>query len=68
MNDLARFKSIKQVAASGSGFSEAGLRWLVFNAKSNGLAKAIIRIGRKVLIDVDAFTAWLETHRSDRKT
>jgi hypothetical protein len=31
----------------------------------NGLAKtgAIVRIGRKVLIDIDRFAAWMESHR-----
>tara|TARA_Y100000031_G_C8198441_1_gene374969 strand:+ start:1233 stop:1370 length:138 start_codon:yes stop_codon:yes gene_type:complete len=33
----------------------------------NGLAeeRAIIRVGRKVLIDLDAFDRWLDDHRED---
>jgi hypothetical protein len=29
----------------------------------NGLASAIIRIGRRVLIDLDRFDAWIEAQR-----
>ncbi len=29
----------------------------------NGLSKSILRIGRKILIDVDEFDIWLESHR-----
>lgn len=31
--------------------------------KANGLAPAIIRIGRKILIDFDAYLCWIEQHR-----
>ncbi len=43
-------------------FTAGGLRSLIFNEHSNGLAKsgAIIRIGRKVLIDEAKFFAWIE--------
>ena len=55
----------------------SGLRHLIFNAEDrvssdgtiipgNGLAPAILRVGRRVLIDLDAFEAWLETHRCRR--
>ena len=30
---------------------------------ANGLAPAIFKIGRKVLIDLDAYLDWLEDHR-----
>ncbi|WP_262963746.1 hypothetical protein [Methylobacter psychrophilus] len=40
-----------------------GLRALIFNEETNGLAKsgAIIRIGRKILIDEGKFFAWVES-------
>lgn len=57
-------------------FTVPSLRHLVFEAMprvdsrgdtipGNGLAEAgaIVRIGRKVLIDMDAFDAWLASHR-----
>ncbi len=44
-------------------FTKGGLRSLIFNEHSNGLAKsgAIVRIGRKVLIDESKFFAWVES-------
>lgn len=42
--------------------TEASIRWLIFNEKTNGLADsgAILRQGRTVLIDEDRFFAWLD--------
>ena len=47
-------------------FTEASLRWHIFQAATNGLqaAGAIIRIGRTVLIDLDRFEAWIESKTS----
>ena len=51
-------KSPAQLAAEGP-LSLDQIRWLIFNAKRNGLESAICRIGRRVYLDVDAFDAWL---------
>jgi len=37
-----------------------GLRHLVFHAKSNGFDRVVRRAGRRVLIDEQAFFAWVE--------
>lgn len=39
------------------------LKWMLFKARENGLANfnAVIHIGRKVLIDEEAFLAWLRS-------
>lgn len=37
---------------------KGGLRWLIFNAKNNGFDAVIRRIGRRVLIDENAFFEW----------
>jgi len=41
--------------------TEGGLRWQIFNEDNNGLteAGAIIRLGRKVLIDIDRYFIWV---------
>jgi hypothetical protein len=46
-------------------FTEGSIRWKVFNANSNGLieAGAIVRDGRRVLIDEDRFFAWLDAQQ-----
>ena len=37
-----------------------GLRHLVFHAETNGFDRVIRRVGRRVLIDEDAFFDWVE--------
>ena len=55
-----RFSSVKETAKTYSdAFSEASIRWLIFNEKNNGFACCVKRIGRKVLIDLDQFEAWI---------
>lgn len=46
--------------------TEGGLRWEIFNEKNNGLAEsgAIIRRGRKVMIDTDRYFKWLYSQKS----
>ena len=53
-------KTVSQFA-SGSVWSEASLRWMIFRAADNGLsaAGAIVRCGRRVFIDPAAFDQWL---------
>ena len=59
-----------------SWLTEASLRQIIFNSESqldskgnhisgNGLKEAggIIRLGRKVLIDLDCFDQWVVSHR-----
>lgn len=36
------------------------LRWLIFNKDSNGFSKCIVKIGRRILIDVDRYWEWVE--------
>ena len=47
--------------ASSEPFTEPQVRWWIFNAEQNGLAKtgAVLRIGRRVYIDSDAFERWI---------
>ena len=57
--------------------SESALRHLIFNSHprvdskgqpipTNGLQEAgvIVRLGRKLLLDMDRFDAWLDSHRT----
>lgn len=55
-------------------FTAAAIRALIFNSedrysasgqvvRGNGLARAIIRIGRRVYIDADEFDRWVLAHR-----
>lgn len=53
--------------AKESPFSEGQVRWWIFNAKNNGLASsgAIVRIGRRVYLDVDGFDRWISAQNQE---
>ena len=57
------YLTVQQFIKRHAAFTNGGLRYLIFNEHSNGLAKsgAIVRIGRKVLINDDKFFAWVES-------
>jgi len=55
-------KSVAQFAAE-SPFTEAQVRWWIFNAGTNGLQSAVVRIGRRVYIDTDAFAKWVDAQQ-----
>jgi hypothetical protein len=61
MADMRNLKSVAEFSA-GSPFSEGQLRWWIFRAVDNGLdeCRAILRIQRRVYVDVDRFDAWIE--------
>ena len=52
--------TVKKLSELYSPFSQGSIRSLIFQAKHNGLEPALLRIGRRVLIDADKFEAWLE--------
>jgi hypothetical protein len=56
--------TVKQQAQQHPVFTEGGLRWAIFHADNNGLAEsgAIVRMGRRVLIDPALFMAWIRTN------
>jgi hypothetical protein len=57
------FSTINQFTTANLAFTLGGMRALIFNEDSNGLkaSGAIIRLGRKVLIDNAKFFAWIES-------
>lgn len=60
-------KGVSQFATQGP-FTENQLRWWIFNADNNGLDEqgAIVRVGRRVYIDSDAFDRWIEAQQTGR--
>lgn len=72
-----RLATVADVSAIYPHFTQDAIRQLIFKAADrvnsrgdripgNGLAEAgaIIRLGRKVLIDLDAFEAWISSRAS----
>lgn len=47
-------------------FNPGGIRWQIFNEKTNGLSKsgAIIRVGRSVYINQEKYFAWIEMQQT----
>ena len=54
--------TVKQFSEKHPAFPEGGMRHRIFHAEQNGLAEsgAIIRNGRRVLINEERFFSWLE--------
>ena len=59
------YLTVNQFTAKHTAFNLGGLRSLIFNEHQNGLAKsgAIVRIGRKVLIDENLFFSWVQSQQ-----
>lgn len=57
----ARLASVKNTAEIyKDAFTVAGLRWLIFNSSRTGFDQCLKRVGRKILIDLDAFEKWID--------
>ena len=56
------YSTVKQFCDRHPVFKVGGIRHLIFNEKTNGLAEsgAIVRIGRKITINEVAFFAYIE--------
>ncbi len=56
------YKTVNQFIEEYPAFTTGGIRSLIFNEQSNGLSQsgAIVRIGRKVLIDEAKFFGWVQ--------
>jgi hypothetical protein len=57
---MPNYLTIKMFSAKHPAFSEASLRYHIFNETKNGFDKAIKRVGRKILINEERFFEWLE--------
>ena len=60
-------RTVRQVAEANPAFSENSLRWLIFNKAENGFGEVLVKIGRRVLIDVERLGRWLEAQRCGRE-
>lgn len=56
---MKKFFTVKQLAMEYPAFTTSAIRWLIFNETSNGFSMCIRRIGRRVIIDAEAFEQWV---------
>ncbi|MCK5296542.1 MAG: hypothetical protein KAJ75_06605 [Alphaproteobacteria bacterium] len=68
-NTLPELLTVPQFVKRFPAFKIGGIRFKIFNEKENGLydSGAIVRIGRKVLIDVNAFFMWVSIQNPNNK-
>ena len=61
---IPSFLTVKQFSQKHPAFPEGGLHHRIFYAKENGLldSRALVRNGRRVLIDEEKFFDWLKGH------
>lgn len=52
----------KQLPQKHPAFTESSIRYLIFNAETNGFKSCLKRIGRKILIDEAKFLQWIESY------
>ncbi len=59
---MPTLSTVNQFTAKHPAFTHGGLRSLIFNENTNNLKSsgAVVRIGRKVLIDDAKFFVWIE--------
>jgi hypothetical protein len=60
---LEHLKTVKQLAGAHKALTEPMIRWLILNAETNGFNTCMIRIGRRVFIDMTQLKHWIETQR-----
>jgi len=63
---IPTYSTVKQFCEKYPAFTYGGIRNNIFHEETNGLksAGAIIRNGRKILINEEKFFAWLEAKNS----
>ncbi len=61
--EAKNLRTVPQMVEECPAFSEAALRKLILRAPLNGLEPAIVRLGRRVLIDYAQFNQWIEGNR-----
>lgn len=60
-------RKVSQFCEEYPAFTPGGVRWLLFQRQQNGLEHAVVRIGRRLLIDVEKFFEWIDTKQAERK-
>jgi hypothetical protein len=60
--------NVNQFTERHPAFTVGALRWMIFNAQSNDFQKsgALIRLGKRVLIDEEKFFQWVDGQQQRR--
>ena len=61
--DTKRYLTVSQFCKTHEWAKPGGIRALLFNRQSNGFAKCIRRLGRKILLDEAAVLEYIDSNR-----
>ncbi len=65
--DLQSLRTVRQLCEEYPHlFTEGSLRWLIFHRQTNGFDRCVLRVGRRLYIDLEALRQWLAEHRGSR--
>jgi hypothetical protein len=59
MAEAKSFLTVKQVPERYPAFTVGSLRWAITNKDRNGFSSAMCKVGKRILIDEEAFVAWI---------
>jgi len=65
--DQRNLRSVRQLGDE-TPISEDSWRYLLFHRKENGLDVAVVRIGRRLYLDIERVREWLEARRLPART
>ena len=65
---MPKLQTVSQFSDENPAFPTGGIRWQIFNEDNNGLKEsgAIVRVGRKVLINVERYFQWIESQQQEQ--
>jgi hypothetical protein len=61
---IRRILTVPQFCQRHPAFTPGGIRWLLFHRTTNGLDHAVVRLGRRILLDEDKFFQWLDRQQN----
>ena len=61
--DHQNLRIVAQLVAETSWLTGGEIRWFLFHRETNALASTVVRIGRRLYIDLDKFQDWLAGQR-----
>jgi hypothetical protein len=59
----AKWLTVRQLITAYPCFTAGAIRAIIHIGKTNGFDRCVVRIGRKVLIDVKKFEEWVTGHK-----
>lgn len=58
-----KYVTVKQLVNMYPFLNEGGVRSLIFNREKNGFDQCMIKLRKKILIDLEKFDAWIQSHK-----